>query len=496
MKKTAKTAIFSMLMMILYAQVALGASFPISEDTLACLECHRSVTPGIAADWERSRMSRVTPTVAKSMIRKKRRVSFDKVPKKLARVGVGCAECHTMNPKKHQDTFEHNGYQVHVVVTPEDCSTCHPVEVAQYSKNLMYNAVGNLKNNPVYHDLVDSALGVQSFDGVKTTLKKPDDETYADACFYCHGTVVRVKRMETRKTAKGEMSFPVLSGWPNQGVGRINPDGSKGSCAACHTRHQFAIQMARKPSTCSECHKGPDVPAYKVYTVSKHGNIYYGLGKSWNYKAVPWTVGKDFSAPTCATCHVSLVVSEAGDVVAQRTHQMSDRLSWRIMGLVYAHAHPKSADTTIIKNKAGLPLPTELTGEPVAKYLIDAKEQAKRRKTMQKVCLSCHSQGWVDGQFARFENTIKTTNEMTLTATKILLTAWEKGAAKGLAQNDSIFNEAIEKKWVEQWLFFANSTRYASAMAGADYGAFANGRWYMSKNIQEMVDWLEFKLKE
>jgi hypothetical protein len=33
-------------------------------------------------------------------------------------------------------------------------------------------------------------------------------------------------------------------------------------------------------------------------------------------------------------------------------------------------------------------------------------------------------------------------------------------------------------------------------MAGADYGVFANGRWYMAKNIQEMVDWLEFKLKE
>jgi hydroxylamine dehydrogenase len=64
-----------------------------------------------------------------------------------------------------------------------------------------------------------------------------------------------------------------------------------------------------------------------------------------------------------------------------------------------------------------------------------------------------------------------------------------------LAQGDSIFNEAIEKMWVEQWLFFANSTRFASAMAGADYGVFANGRWYLGKNIQQMKDWLEFKLK-
>jgi hypothetical protein len=220
-----------------------------------------------------------------------------------------------------------------------------------------------------------------------------------------------------------------------------------------------------------------------------------GNSKTWDFKAVPWTVGEDFSAPTCATCHVSLVVSKQGDVVAERTHQMSDRISWRIMGLIYAHPRAKSPDTTIIINKAGLPLPTELTGEPVVEYLIDSNEQEKRRKTMQKVCLSCHSRSWVNGQFARFENAIKTTNEMTLTATKILLSAWQKGLAKGLAHKDSIFNEAIEKKWVEQWLFYANTTRYASAMIGADYGVFANGRWYMSKNIQEMMDWLEFKTK-
>jgi hydroxylamine dehydrogenase len=33
-------------------------------------------------------------------------------------------------------------------------------------------------------------------------------------------------------------------------------------------------------------------------------------------------------------------------------------------------------------------------------------------------------------------------------------------------------------------------------MAGGDYGVFGNGRWYMNKNIQEMVDWLEFKQRE
>jgi hypothetical protein len=254
--------------------------------------------------------------------------------------------------------------------------------------------------------------------------------------------------------------------------------------------------MARKPYTCSECHKGPDVPAYPVYQVSKHGNIYSALQKEWNFNAVPWKVGKDFTAPTCATCHVSLIVGEEDEVVAERTHQMNNRIPWRLFGVIYAHAHPKSPDTSIIRNKSGLPLATELTGEPAAKYLIDAGELGERLQAMKTICLSCHGSGWVNGHFARLDNTIRTTNEMTLTATKIILSAWEKGAAKGLEQKDSIFNEAIEKKWVEQWLFYANSVRFASAMVGADYGVFYNGRWYLSKNIQEMLDWLHFKLEK
>jgi hypothetical protein len=120
----------------------------------------------------------------------------------------------------------------------------------------------------------------------------------------------------------------------------------------------------------------------------------------------------------------------------------------------------------------------------------------KRLKTFQNICLACHTSEWAGNHFKRLENTIRTTNEMTLTATKIVSTAWEKGAAKGLAQKDSPFNEYIEKKWVEQWLFYANSTRFASAMGGADYGVFAEGRWYLSRNIQEMLDHLNFLLKQ
>ncbi|BDD86003.1 multiheme c-type cytochrome [Desulfofustis limnaeus] len=317
-----------------------------------------------------------------------------------------------------------------------------------------------------------------------------DPVTDADSCLSCHGTEVKITGTETRDTEMGEMVFPTLSHWPNAGVGRVNPDGSKGACSACHTRHQFSIEMARKPYTCAQCHKGPDVPAYKVYEVSVHGNIQKAMDTYWDYQAVPWTVGKDFTAPTCATCHASEVVDEEGEVLATRSHRMNDRLPWRIFGLPYAHPHPIAADTTPIVNAAGLNLPTELDGTPVSVFLIDAEEMAVRQARMEAVCLGCHSQQWVDGHFQRLDRSIETTNHMTLQATKILSQAWEEGLAAGIPQGANPFDEAIELKWVEQWLFYGNSIRFATAMGGADYGVFANGRWTQNKNLQEMLDYL------
>ncbi|MEW6352314.1 MAG: multiheme c-type cytochrome [Thermodesulfobacteriota bacterium] len=250
---------------------------PISQATQDCIQCHSAVSPSIVEDWKRSRHSRVTPGEAVKKPELERRVSAQKVPEKLTSTAVGCAECHTLNTDAHKDTFSHNEVQVHVLVTPKDCSTCHPTEAAQFDKNLMSHARGNLVENKLYQTLTKSVTGHQSLKELHTEIGPPDEKTLEESCAHCHGTAVEVMGKTTRETDQGEMEFPVLSGWPNQGVGRFNPDGSKGSCAACHSRHQFAIQMARQPYTCSQCHKGPDVPAYPVYGVSKHGNLFSAM---------------------------------------------------------------------------------------------------------------------------------------------------------------------------------------------------------------------------
>ena len=470
---------------------------PVSEATQACLECHNEATPAIVADWRRSRMARKTPAQALQEPEPKRRVSAKNIPARLLNVSVGCAECHTLNPKTHADTFSHGDHQVHPVVSPQDCALCHPVERKQYSRNLMAHARGNMTNNPVYLNLAAQVNGVMQLRGGKLELAPASPLAKAESCMACHGTEVKVTGMVTRDDPNfGEMTFPQLSGWPNRGVGRKNPDGSLGSCTACHSRHQFAIEMARSPYTCSECHKGPDVAVYKVYQVSKHGNIQQAMSKQWNMAKVPWTPGKDFTAPTCAACHVSLLTDPAGNEIARRTHQMTDRLWVRLLGLIYAHPMPRDPQTWKIKNANGLNLATTLAGEPASKFLISPQEQAQRKARMAKVCGSCHSQGWVQGQFARLEQSIKDSDAMVMAATRLMQRAWDQGLAKGLAQGGSPFNEYIERVWVEQWLFYANSTRFASAMMGPDMGVFDQGRWDMAKTVERMRDWLRLHQKK
>jgi hypothetical protein len=376
-----------------------------------------------------------------------------------------------------------------VIVSPNDCATCHTEEREQYSRNIMAHAYANLVDNTLYQDFIKTVNNPYHYTDHALDMGQTDMLTEYESCLYCHGSKVTVNGQAVRETDYGEYTFPVLEGWPNQGVGRVNPDGSLGACSACHTRHAFSIETARKPYTCSECHKGPDVPAFKVYEVSKHGNIFKTKADEFEFDTVPWTMGKDFTVPTCAVCHASLVVSPENEVILERSHQYNDRLSWRLFGVPYAHPHPLDANLSSVKNSLGLPIATELDGTPVAEFVIDQEQQQIRQAKMKTICLSCHSTGWVDSHFKRLDNTIQTTNSITSQATQILSQIWEEGFAKGLPQKSNIFDEEVERMWVDIWLFYANSTRFASAMAGGgDYGVFANGRYQATEQLYKLIE--------
>jgi hydroxylamine dehydrogenase len=134
----------------------------------------------------------------------------------------------------------------------------------------------------------------------------------------------------------------------------------RNGCIACHTRHAFNLEEARKPEACYTCHMGPDHPNYEAYMSSKHGSIYVARGKDWDWK-VPLAQTR-YETPTCAYCHM-LYADSTG--ARHTSHNMTRKIVWG-MGV--------QAASGALANLAVLP-----------------ENQAKRNETI-KVCLTCHSE--------------------------------------------------------------------------------------------------------
>ncbi|MBL7153990.1 MAG: hydroxylamine oxidoreductase, partial [Phycisphaerae bacterium] len=181
----------------------------ISKEAKGCIECHAEQSRGIVADWAASRH---------------------------AHANVTCLDCHGVGPADTDVSKGHLQFdketRISAVVSPKDCSRCHPGEAAQYSKSKHANTLELIWK-------IDPWLN----HGMNNEIER------TTGCFHCHGTVVKLEGGRFDKQA-----------WPNVGVGRINPDGSKGSCSSCHTRHKFSLAEARKPEACGQCHLGPDHP--------------------------------------------------------------------------------------------------------------------------------------------------------------------------------------------------------------------------------------------
>jgi len=65
--------------------------------------------------------------------------------------------------------------------------------------------------------------------------------------------------------------------------------------------------------------------------------------------------------------------------------------------------------------------------------------------------------------------------------------AWKRG----IEDKANPFDELVEMHWIRQWMFYANSVRYGSAMLGPDYQAFKNGWWFLTENLRSMIELIE-----
>lgn len=367
------------------------------KEAVACIECHRLENPGIFTDWAHSRH---------------------------ASANITCLDCHQAEETdpdvslSHFKQYERNDvpygskqYRVPVAaaVTPKDCSRCHPDEAKQYSRSKHANTIEIIWK-------IDNWL-----------MQGMNSNTEREAgCFHCHGTVLRSK--------EGVLD-PAT--WPNVGVGRVNLDGSKGSCTSCHTRHRFSVMEARKPEACGQCHLGPDHPQIEIYMESKHGDIYTAFGDQYNWTAAPgtWTPGVDFRGPTCASCHMS----GAGAVLT--SHDVTERLSWETQA-------PLTVRPSEFK-----PFPAQTNWEV-------------ERDKMKAVCMQCHGKTWVNDHYVKLDKVVQEYNDVYYKPAKAAL---DDLYAKGLLDKTRYFDERLEVEFYELWHHEGRRARMGAAMMAPDY---------------------------
>jgi len=397
----------------------------------SCLDCHRDKSPGIVFQWESS---------------------------KHGEVGVDCIFCHQAE-KSELDSFEHYGEMIAVIVSPGDCAQCHEKEFSEQKGSHHARAgeiLGSLDN------LLGEVLG--------------GEPAVVTGCRQCHGSVVRVD----------DIGRPTSDTWPNTGMGRINPDGSLGSCSACHTRHEFSKAQARQPEACGKCHLGPDHPQIEVWNESKHGVLYHANREKLNLEADTWRAGAEyFTGPTCSSCHMS-----AGGA-QEVTHDVGTRISWTLRPAVSRKlnmvVYEDESKEDILGQEPALP-------EKGSTYKSKSGEMKKvkavytwqqRRAFMQDLCSQCHAASFVEAFYEQFDNLVDLYNTKFAEPARAMIE--DLRASGKISAVD--FDDPIEWTYWELWHHEGRRARHGASMQGPDYvwwhGIYEVAKHFYGKFIPE-----------
>ena len=370
----------------------------LSEESEGCLECHRTdEAPSIYQQWGLS---------------------------KHFRANIGCYECHAAE-EGDADAFEHSGLLIATIVSPKDCGKCHEREATEFAGSHHAKAAQTLGSpDDVLAELVEGNHGM-----VTPAFPKGNSSAAVSGCWQCHGSQVKVL---------GEGKLDPAT-WPNNGIGRINPDGSEGSCTACHARHTFSVEQARQPDNCGTCHTGPAHPQKEVFYESQHGVAYLAHKDELHMGSAKWVVSEDYcEAPTCATCHMSATKDQPV------THDVGMRISWNNRPAI--SVRPEVTDKAL-----GLP------GASVG--------WQTRRGRMKEVCLNCHKDQWVDNFYTQYDSLIELYRQKFAEPGLALYTLAKKAkASPGVA-----FTHDVDWAWFELWHQAGRRARQGTAMMGPDY---------------------------
>ncbi|WP_457755975.1 multiheme c-type cytochrome [Thermodesulfatator indicus] len=390
-----------------------------SKEAIQCIECHSKKTPGIVADWKMSRM---------------------------AHAGVSCYDCHVV-PKNSPMASQCAGIKgtniyTSPLVSPKTCAKCHPSEVEQFEKS----AHAKMASVPVVESKKMAKLMYHYEGGIFMGVPEGDPRTTASkrtGCADCHGGKIEL----------GPDKKPLPGTWPS-GIGQRYPDGSAGNCAVCHTRHKFSIAEARKPTACDKCHIGPDHPNVETYLGSQHGKRYHAEGNKWKWDSAPdaWEPG-DYSAPTCATCHMSGI----GELAT--THNVAERLKWRLYSPI----------SDIRKGARG--------------------DGMKGRENMKKVCINCHSPLHTESFFKNLDDAVALYNTYAKNVQKMLADL----KSKNLLKNDP-WKDPVQELWYYLWHHTGRRARMGYAMGGPDWSHW-HGFFQIFQLYKDIEDLYNYRIK-
>jgi hypothetical protein len=331
-----------------------------------------------------------------------------------AEVGVGCAECHVAS-RDQADGYDHYGERLVTIVTPRMCASCHPVEGAEFARSAHARAAESLAT-PAGVGLANRAAAA----------------TAGRSCESCHGSTVELvgtggeliesshlrpdadgrptARDVAARVARDADGLPTFAaaGSANAGAGRRNLDGSLGSCATCHGRHDFSARRARRPESCAPCHRGAEQPELEIFAASRHGVLWAEVADRAELERDAWWLGRDYgAAPSCATCHMSGHVRNGGAI----THDPSVRLAWQ-----HRAEGSRRADTDGEGRLVRAPEPGQ-SPEPPADSWQDKRER------MRQICLHCHAATVVRASFDRLDAFVAAVDERYAAPTAELLRA-------------------------------------------------------------------------
>ena len=388
-----------------------------------CVSCHSKASAGLASEWRESGHQAA---------------------------GVNCMDCHQAE-RADVDAIEHEGQIIATIVSPKDCSRCHEKEYAEQQGSVHAEAFAMIEER--LPALADNVGGP----GMRVA-----------SCDQCHGSRVQVKGDGTLDAAT----------WPNSGIGRINPDGSKGSCSSCHGRHRFSKAQAREPEACVRCHSGPDSPDKEIFEASKHGMLYVAQRDQMNLQAPEWVAGRDYTAaPTCVTCHMGAAgkLPSSHDVGMRNAWSLNSPVSQRQFLVVFEDGGKLElpASEPVPKRGSELTRPDGTLGK-----VKSVATPERRRQAMSMVCLECHGKTFTQGFMELFDGVVELFNgKFGEPARAIMAGLYEQGLL-----TPTPFDDPIEFTYWELWHDEGARARHGASMMSPNH-AWWEGMYLVGRNF-------------